>query len=125
MDQGRFADRIHVEPDIEAAAMVKDVSSVKDRGGLNQGIENPLEIEMTVCIPLGEKGDGMASLCGDQGVFDVADLPLDAGKIGAGILQCFRIGDDEFGPFLEQPPRNEDGRALTGVSCVRLEGETP
>ena len=125
VDQGRFADRIHVEPDIEAAAMVKDVSAVKDEGGLHHGIENPPEVEMPVGIPLGEKGDGVAPLCGKRGIFDVTDFSLDPGKIGAGILQGLRIGDDELGPFLEKSPGDEDGRALTRVPRVRLEGETP
>lgn len=65
VDQGRFADRIHVETDIEAAAMVKDVPAVKDEGGLHHRIENLPEVEMPVGIPLGEKSDGVTPLCGE------------------------------------------------------------
>jgi hypothetical protein len=104
VDQGRFTDRIHVEPDIEAAAMVEEVSPVKDKGRLFHRLENLPEIELTVEIPFGEKGDGVAPLRGERGIFAVTDLTLDSGKIAAGVLQRLRIGDDELGPFLKEPP---------------------
>ncbi len=76
-------------------------------------------------IPFGEDRDGMAALRRADGVFDVTDPALRSGKVHAGVFQGLRVGDDDLGLFLEEPPGNEDRRTLPGVARVRLEGETP
>ena len=125
MRQGRFSDRINIETDIEAAAVIQDVPAVEDKGGFGHAIKNLLEIEITVQVPLGQEGDGMAAFRGAGWILDIMDLTLDSCQVGAGVFQGLRVGDDDFGLFLEKPPGDEDRGALPGIARVRLEGEAP
>ena len=125
MRQGRFPDWINIEADIEAAAMVQDVPAVEDEGGFLHTVEDLPEIEITVQVPLSQERDGVAAFRGACGVFDVTDLTSDSRQIIAGVFQGLRIGDHDFGLFLEKPPGDEDRGALPGIARVCLEGKTP
>ena len=62
MCQCRFADRKDVEADIKALLVVNDVPAVEDRGWLGHGVKDLLKVKVPVHIPLGQYGNGVASL---------------------------------------------------------------
>jgi len=45
MGQGRFSDRINIEPNLKQCLVIKDISAVKDKGGPNHGVKNFFKIK--------------------------------------------------------------------------------
>ena len=69
MEQGFLSQGKNIESDLMQALRIQVIPPVKDERRFYHFIMYPLEIKLTVFLPLGDQGNGMGSLAGLVCVF--------------------------------------------------------
>lgn len=136
----RLAQGIHNEANLPQSLVVEDVAAIKDEGRLLHLVVDLLVVVVPEDVPLSEDADGMCTINSSIRRLSHTDILQDVGRAlavvgpvpfelgGAHVTENLirgnlRIKDGDMGTIANQALAHINGRSLTSVTSVLLEGK--